>query len=400
MKKTALFILLGLFCVSAFAGCSSKEGAAEASSVSSSAESASESASSESTSESQTGASSESADTSSEEKEFEFISGEFTPKDCVVLPEYKGLSLINTVYVASDEYIDTYIGSLAETEELTDENAQVQTGDTVNIAFEGTIDGETFEGGSSESYDLKIGSGRFIDGFEDGLIGMKKGDETDLDLVFPEDYGNSEFNGKPVVFHVVINSINRPVEQDDEWVKEFTDGQYSGMDDFRAYVEKNANESLALNAETTLYNNAWSEVYDKAEFKALPEAYIAEGKEMFMSNAETEAETYGFTSVEDYFETAGMTQDDIDDYAQSYAESYAMSRILAEAILEAEGISTDGEEINAVYEKLADDYGITVDELMETYGQTQAQLYALCQTANKVIVDNADVTEETEEYNG
>lgn len=396
MKKKAILITLGIFCLSAFAGCSGET--ADTSAESSSSVSGSSSVSESSQGSSASDSSSESASTS-EEKEYEIISGDFTLEDCIVLPEYKGLELTNTVYVASEDYVDSYIETLAETQELTDADAEVQTGDTVNIAFEGKIDGETFDGGSSDSYDLTIGSGRFIDGFEDGLIGMKKGDETDLDLVFPEDYGNEEFNGKPVVFHVVINSISRPVEQDDAWVNEYTDGEFTTMKDFRADIEQQLNESLAANAKTTLYNNAWAEVYDNTEFLAAPEAYIAEGKEVFVSNAEAEAQSYGFASAEEYFEAAGLTGTDLSDYEQEYGESYALTRIMAEAILDAEGISTDGAEVNEVYEGLADSYGITLDELMEQYGESRTYLYAICTVANEVVVDYANVTEETEEYN-
>ena len=403
MKKILLTIISGALCASLMAGCSNEAKTESASSSSVSAESSDSGAESSSSSASSVSESSEDSaaesSSASEEPQYEVITGDFTLDECIVLPEYDGMEITNTVYVAGDDYIDAYIESLNTPEELTDENAEVETGDTVNIDYEGTIDGEVFEGGSAEGFDLKIGSGRFIDGFEDGLIGMKTGGETDLELQFPEDYDHEEYAGKDVVFHVVVNSISRPGEQDDAWVSEYTNGEYSTMDDFRAYTEEMINSSLAENANTTLYDNAWAKVYDGSEFKAVPEDYLTEGEELYMSNVELEAQNYGYSTVEEYFQALGLTEDYIKEFTDSYAESYAKSRVMAEAILEKEGIEPDGEEINAVYNELADGYGMTVDELMEKYGEDRAYLYAVCKVANETVVDKADVTEETEEYN-
>ena len=110
------------------------------------------------------------------------VDGEFVLEDCIRLGEYKGLELTRTVEAVTDEDVESYVNSLMTPEEVTDEGATVQEGDTVNIAYEGTQDGVAFEGGTSESADLVIGSGRFIDGFEDGLIGMKAGESRDLNL--------------------------------------------------------------------------------------------------------------------------------------------------------------------------------------------------------------------------
>ena len=393
MKKILFTLISGVLCASFITGCGAMRRAQNSSDASSS--------SVQSSSESSGSSADSTADTSSasEEKQYEIISGDFTLDKCIVLPEYDGMAVTNTVYVAGDDYVDAYIESLNTLEEVTDENAKVESGDTANIDYEGTIDGEVFEGGSDEGFDLEIGSGRFIDGFEEGLIGMKAGDETDLDLQFPEDYDNADYAGKDVVFHVVVNSISRPAVQDDDWVNEYTSGEYTNMDDFRAYVKEYIDDALASNAQSTLYDNVWSQVYDSAEFLALPDTYVEEGKELFMDNAELEGMGYGYTTAEEYLEALGLTGDDLEDYKQEYGENYACSRLLAEAILQKEGIDTDGEEMNAVYEELAGGYGMSVEDLKETYGEARAYLYAACKVANEAIVEHADVTEETQEYN-
>ena len=154
----------------------------------------------------------------------------------VELGDYKGIEYTMDVAEVTDDQvnqqIDSFLDGLAETEEVTDR--AVEDGDTVNIDFTGTKDGEEFEGGSSEGYDLVIGSGSFIDGFEDGLIGHEIGDEVSLDLTFPEEYPqNEDLAGQDVNFKVTINSIsvkNTP-ELTDKVVADNTD--YDNVEDYK-----------------------------------------------------------------------------------------------------------------------------------------------------------------------
>ncbi len=121
---------------------------------------------------------------------------------------------------------------------MTDPDAQAREGDTVNIAFEGTRDGEAFEGGSSDSYDLVLGSGRMIPGFEEGIIGMKIGETKDLNLTFPDDYQEESLQGAHVVFSVTVNSIRRAPEPTDAWVEEYTEGEYTTVEGYRISAGK------------------------------------------------------------------------------------------------------------------------------------------------------------------
>lgn len=114
----------------------------------------------------------------------------------------------------------------------------VEEGDSVTINFTGTIDGKEFDGGSAEDYDLVIGEGGMIDGFEDGIIGMKKGETKELDLTFPDDYYEESVAGKPVVFKVTLQKFTRPSELNDEWVAANT--EYKTVDEYRAAVKKNS----------------------------------------------------------------------------------------------------------------------------------------------------------------
>lgn len=141
----------------------------------------------------------------------------------VTIGEYKGLTLDNTVEAVTDDMVDGRIKEELQNkaEEVTE--GSVQNGDVVTINYVGTKDGVAFDGGTANNYELTIGSGTFIDGFEDGIIGMKKGETKDLDLTFPEEYSSEELAGQEVVFKVTLQSFKRAPELTDTWVAKNTD---------------------------------------------------------------------------------------------------------------------------------------------------------------------------------
>lgn len=144
------------------------------------------------------------------------VDEEVDPAECVTLGDYKKLTLEKKVEQVTDDDVQTAI--MAETAvTMDDPDATVQKGDTADIAYVGKVDGKEFDGGSSDSYNLVIGSGTFIDGFEDGVIGMKTGETKDLNLKFPDSYQSTDLAGKDVVFTVTVNAFTRPAENIDGW---------------------------------------------------------------------------------------------------------------------------------------------------------------------------------------
>ena len=150
--------------------------------------------------------------------------------------------------------------------EVTEDRA-VQKEDTVNIDYTGYMDGEEFEGGSATGDDLLIGSGSFISGFEDGLIGHKKGEEVTLDLTFPEDYQNEEMQGKAVQFKVKINKISQAPELTDEWVAANTD--YKTVEEYKAAQKELMQKSADADYESQVKSDLFSLVVDGTEFKTI-----------------------------------------------------------------------------------------------------------------------------------
>ena len=313
-------------------------------------------------------------------------------EDCIVLGDYKGLRLTKTVGQVTEEEVDSYIQSQATAEEVTDENAAVQDGDTVNIDYVGKIDGKEFDGGSAQGSVLVIGSDTFIDGFEDGLIGMKKGETKDLNLTFPDDYGNTDVAGKAVVFTVTLNSISRAPEQDDAWVSSYTDGKYTSMDDYRAYMKESLQEGNDEAADQQLNSDAWEQIEKTCTFLKLPKSYVEEGSEEFEKNVTSQAEQYNAT-LDDFITQNGLTAEEYKTRKEQYGRYTAESRLLLEALMQAEQLTDDSEEYKDALAETEKAWGMTEDALKEQYGEDTLKQYVETQMVLDKVIGYAEVTE-------
>ncbi len=313
-------------------------------------------------------------------------------EDCIVLGDYKGLRLTKTVGQVTEEEVDSYIQSQATAEEVTDENAAVQDGDTVNIDYVGKIDGREFDGGSAQGSVLVIGSDTFIDGFEDGLIGMKKGETKDLNLTFPDDYGNTDVAGKAVVFTVTLNSISRAPEQDDAWVSSYTDGKYTSMDDYRAYMKESLQEGNDEAADQQLNSDAWEQIEKTCTFLKLPKSYVEEGSEEFEKNVTSQAEQYNAT-LDDFITQNGLTAEEYKTRKEQYGRYTAESRLLLEALMQAEQLTDDSQEYKDALAETEKAWGMTEDALKEQYGEDTLKQYVETQMVLDKVIGYAEVTE-------
>ena len=306
-------------------------------------------------------------------------------EDCIVLGDYKGLRLTKTVGQVTEEEVDSYLQSQATAEEVTDENAAVQDGDTVNIDYVGKIDGREFDGGSAQGSVLVIGSDTFIDGFEDGLIGMKKGETKD-------DYGNTDVAGKAVVFTVTLNSISRAPEQDDAWVSSYTDGKYTSMDDYRAYMKESLQEGNDEAADQQLNSDAWEQIEKTCTFLKLPKSYVEEGSEEFEKNVTSQAEQYNAT-LDDFITQNGLTAEEYKTRKEQYGRYTAESRLLLEALMQAEQLTDDSQEYKDALAETEKAWGMTEDALKEQYGEDTLKQYVETQMVLDKVIGYAEVTE-------
>ncbi len=316
-------------------------------------------------------------------------------EEYVKLAEYKGLEKADIKVSVSDEEVQTQINAnlneTAETVEKTE--GKVKDGDTANIDYEGKKDGVAFEGGTAEGYDLVIGSGSFIDGFEEGLIGKEIGKTYDLELTFPEDYGSEELAGQDVVFTVKINSVKteKTPEYTVEWVK-----ANSEVDTKKDY-EKLVKDQLAEDKKETEKNNImaklWNQVVSDSEVIQYPQelvdGYIAEIEAQY----EAMAEANGVT-VKDLWSQAGIdSQETYDAQNEQAAQTYVKEQLVMYAIADAEGLSYADEEAEELRAAI-DGAGFDDETFRQQYGQDIESYIDAALTFSKVsefIYDNAVV---------
>ena len=328
------------------------------------------------------------------EKGKNFIfTAEVALKPPVELGKYKGVKIEKIETEVTDEDIDNEIKreqeSNARTITVTDR--PVKDGDTAMIDFEGFIDGEAFEGGKGENYPLVIGSGSFIPGFEDQLIGKNTGDETDVNVTFPEDYNAKDLAGKDAVFKVKINEIKEKElpELDDEFASEVS--EFDTMAEYREDVKKNLAEKKEKEAKEKR-EDAVIEAIIKDSKMEIPEAMIDTQTKSMVNDYARRLQSQGL-SLEQYFMFTGLDMDKFTEQMKPGARKRIESRLILEAIVAAENFDVSDEEYEKELERMADESHIEVDKLKEYIGDDEEGKERIIedikiQKAVDLIVDN------------
>lgn len=287
----------------------------------------------------------------------------------VTIAEYKGIALDHSVAEVTDENVEKRVAQnlQGKSEEVTDKDAVIQNGDTATINFVGTKDGVAFEGGTANNYDLVIGSGTMIPGFEEGILGMKKGETKDITVTFPENYQSSELAGQEAVFQITVQSFKRPPELTDTWAAANTD--YKTADEYRASVRTQLEQEAQDQAENSLRSTAWTTVYSNSEVVEYPEKDIEEATQEFRSQIEAYAKQ-GNMELEDFVESQGVSMDDFEAQCQQYAQNKVKQNLIIQGIMDAEGMTLEDEESLAIQNELVEKYASgDLAALIDTYGQ-------------------------------
>ena len=322
---------------------------------------------------------------------------ELNADDYVTLGEYKGIELNETPPVVSDDdvdqYINTYVLSSQATIEPVEDRTDVREGDTVNIDYAGYRDGVAFSGGTAQGYDLTIGSGTFIPGFEDGLIGSNVGDTVSLDLTFPENYSNTDLAGAAVVFEVKINSISvtKLPELTDELVQELDIGDCSTVEELRSYMYDYLYSSAESSYKSTLKNDITKAVMDNCTFKEeLPGKLIDRYYDALIEDMSETASYYGM-DLTTYIQNAyNMDEETYTGIVRGNAQNMAEQYIMFQAIADMEGLNMTDEEINTASEEWASDYGYeSVDALLDQIDKESLGEYFMAEKVVEFLLENA-----------
>ena len=308
----------------------------------------------------------------------------------ITLGEYKGLILDNTVEVITDDDMQARIDQeLQDKAEAVSDGAK--EGDLVTVNYVGTIDGETFDGGTANNYDFIIGNGGMFQEFEQGVIGMKKGETKEISIDFPSDYSDSTLAGKKADYKVTVQNVRRAPELTDEWVTKNTD--YTTVEEYQEGTRKTLEKEARESAGEVLKNTAWNTVLENTEVKEYPEADVENAISEFRKSMEVYAKQADMT-LEEFVESQGISQDAFDEQSRQYAEGKVKQNLIVQGIMDAEGLSLDDKESLKVQEELVKQMGAAnLAELVDTYGQSYVDESVGLLRVEDFIVKNAQVSE-------
>ena len=308
----------------------------------------------------------------------------------ITIGEYKGLTLDNTVDAITDDDVQAQIDQdLQDKAEPVSDGAK--EGDLVTVNYVGTKNGQTFDGGTANNYDFVIGQGQMFDEFENGVIGMKKGETKEIKIDFPSDYADETLAGQEVVYKVTVQNVRRAGELTDEWVAKNTD--YTTVDEYRESVRSQLEEEAKNSAQEVLKNTAWSTVLENSEVKEYPQEDVDSAISEFKSSMEVYAKQADMT-LEEFIDSQGISQDDFDEQCQQYAEGKVKQNLIVQGIMDAEGLSLDDKESLQLQEELVEQMGAgDIAELVGTYGQTYVDESIGLLRVEDFIIKNASVSD-------
>ena len=313
------------------------------------------------------------------------ISTEVYPE--VTLGDYKGIEAPKAEVNVTDEQLEAELNTMAQNVSSTETvERAAEMGDTANIDFEGFDNGVPFEGGKGEAFDLKLGSGSFVPGFEEQVVGMSAGDEKDIDITFPEDY-HANLAGKPVVFHVKCNKVTSTTvpAMDDEFAKDVS--EFDTLEELKADIRAKALENAEKQA-ASAFEQACVEKASENCTVDMPKALIEAELDNQMERFAYQLQMSGY-SVEAYAKMMGGDMNTIRNAFRPAAEKQAKTNVMLAKIVEVEGLTVTEEDIAAEYESLAATYSLELDKVKSMVPVEEIKANLETRKAVKVIVDNA-----------
>ncbi|AWM17938.1 trigger factor [Bacillus subtilis] len=296
-----------------------------------------------------------------------------TVKPEVKLGDYKGLGIEKDDTAVTDEDVQNELKSLQErqAELVVKEEGAVEEGNTVVLDFEGFVDGEAFEGGKAENYSLEVGSGSFIPGFEDQLVGLEAGAEKDVEVTFPEEYHAEELAGKPAVFKVKIHEIKAKElpELDDEFAKDI-DEEVETLAELTEKTKKRLEEAKENEADAKLREELVLKASENAEID-VPQAMVDTELDRMLKEFEQRLQMQGM-NLELYTQFSGQDEAALKEQMKEDAEKRVKSNLTLEAIAKAENLEVSDEEVDAELSKMAEAYNMPVENIKQAIGSTDA----------------------------
>jgi len=320
-------------------------------------------------------------------------------KPTVKVSEYKGLTAERPEVTVSEEEITREIDSVRNRNArvLTVEDRAAELGDEAIIDFEGFLDGVAFEGGKGEKHPLKLGSGNFIPGFEEQIVGHNVGESFDITVTFPEDYGEASLAGKETIFKIVLHELKRTElpELDDEFVKDVS--EFDTVDEYKASIsskiEERKNNSADAEVEKQLVDKLIANMTGE-----IPECMIDSEIDRYVNDYDYRLRSQG-ASLDLYYQYTGSTEEKLRESFKEEAERQVKSRLALERVAKTEKIKAGKKEMEEEYKKIASGYNVDVEYVKKNIPEEGISEDIVLRKAIQVIKDNAVVTTKTTEEN-
>ena len=328
------------------------------------------------------------------EKGKEFIfTAEVATKPEVTLGQYKGIEVPENKVEVTDEEIE------AELKKVQEQNAReitvdrpAENGDTVVIDFEGSVDGEVFEGGTAENHPLVLGSGSFIPGFEDQLVGATADSDVEVNVTFPEDYQAKDLAGKAAVFKVKVHEIKKKElpEINDEFAQDVS--EFDTLDEYKEDVKKGIAEQKEKAVRQEKQEKIIRQIVENAEMD-IPDAMLNTQVRQMLDDFSRRMQSQGLT-MEQYFQFTGMTLDKMQEEMKPQALKRIQTRLVLEKIAEVENIQPTEEEVEEEFKKMADAYKMEVEKIKELLGDRELEQMKKDMAVQKAVTLIADEAKE------
>ena len=309
----------------------------------------------------------------------------------VKLGEYKGLTAPKAAVAVTDEDVDNELKPfIMRATRVVSVDREAKLNDTAVIDFKGFDNGEAFEGGEGYNYELKLGSGSFVPGFEEQIVGMKAGEEKDIDITFPEDY-HADLAGKAVVFHVKVNEVKEPQEPvvDDEFAKDVS--EFDTLEAFRADLKAKLVERREAQVENMFQEAIRAQLIEKMECE-IPDGMIEVQLDHMMERYSANLQNQGI-SLEDYMQMMGMDVATLRATSREAAIRELETQLALEAVAKAENIEVTDEEIEAEFTKLAEQYKLDVQMVKNAINPADLKKDLMMTRANDLVMANAVIGE-------
>lgn len=322
------------------------------------------------------------------------FTAEVAVKPEVTLGDYKGLEVPKSEVEVTDEDVDAEIKKEQEknSRTVTVEDRGAENGDITTIDFEGFVDGVAFEGGKGTDYPLTLGSGSFIPGFEDQLVGAKAGDHVEVNVTFPEEYQAAELAGKVAVFQCDVKKVEAKElpELDDDFAQDVS--EFDTLAEYKEDIKKNLTDKKEKEARAAKENAAVDKAIENAQME-IPDAMVDTQVRQMINDFASRMQSQGLT-MEQYFQFTGMTVEKMQDEMKPQALKRIQTRLVLEKIAEVENIQPTEEEVNEEISKMAEMYKMEADKLKELLGDRELEQMKKDMAVQKAVTLVADEAKE------